>query len=119
VANRPPVLLFSFSTRNLSAAVEVMSFVSTAHSQPHINEQITPYLSTGPSSTHSVKTGSRGMCGIDYDATDDFEDAPATHTIDDIIEHIGGFGRYQQRLFVILGFTFMVNFFLVAVYLRL
>jgi OCT family organic cation transporter-like MFS transporter 4/5 len=88
----------------------VMSFVSTAHSQPHINEQITPYLSSGPSSTHSVKTGSRGTTtGIDYDATDDFEDAPATHTIDDIIEHIGGFGRYQQRLFVLLGFTFLVN----------
>ncbi|EKX38686.1 hypothetical protein GUITHDRAFT_144075 [Guillardia theta CCMP2712] len=30
-------------------------------------------------------------------------------TVDDVIETIGGFGRYQQWLFAILGFTFFVN----------
>jgi len=30
-------------------------------------------------------------------------------TVDDVIEHIGGFGKYQRRLFAILSFTFLVN----------
>ena len=32
-----------------------------------------------------------------------------TYAVDDVIEHIGGFGRYQKRLYLILGFTFFVN----------
>jgi hypothetical protein len=48
---------------------------------------------------HRETHGSRGTTtGIDYDVTDDFEDASATHTIDDIIEHIGDFGLTKHSI---------------------
>ena len=40
----------------------------------------------------------------------DSDRAPdADVTVDAAIEHIGGFGAYQRRLFAILGFSFFAN----------